>query len=237
MCNAKLHTTNLTLSITAVTSLPQYNSLLYSSQPLTPNLHFVIQFMLKSYCLKQNFLGLYMEWFCQPLHSDSSDLIKNIKLFADNSFISVSYISPYFNNYAHTHTNIYICIYTYRYMCAICRCNHITLQLQFIELSRKIREFPLCAVFDRGRMIKKKENPTMDLRHRSCVTVPRNITNSVSRKNWVPKETIHYPDRNNFSNIRNTGCKMKRYILPIKVKKLILPIKVHNFFCTKQKET
>ena len=53
MFSAQLHITHLNLFITAVTSLPQYYCLLYSSQPLTLHLHFVTQFVLKNDFLRQ----------------------------------------------------------------------------------------------------------------------------------------------------------------------------------------
>ena len=39
-----------------------------------------------------------------PLHSDSSNLITNFNIFTDAAFISVSYISPCFNNCTHTYS-------------------------------------------------------------------------------------------------------------------------------------
>jgi len=43
--------------------------------------------------------------------------------------------------------------------------------------------------------MRKGQNPTVGLRHRSCPTVPSNIPKTVSPKQCDPKEAMHYPDR------------------------------------------
>ena len=149
--------------------------------------------------------------FATPQHSGSSNLITNFNFFADNYFISVSYISPCSN---------YIYIYIYIYIYALCRSNHIMFKImlnnylhccpvlwfffttdyaegivfQMIEVRRKVRQIVSCACFEVCRM-RKGQNCFLYLRHRSCAKVTRNILNIVSPKWCVPKETKQYPDR------------------------------------------
>jgi hypothetical protein len=55
--------------------------------------------------------------------------------------------------------------------------------------------------------MRKGHNPTVALRHRSCATDPWNIVNSVSPKQSVPNETMHYPERKTPQIVRTFAAK------------------------------